>query len=186
MTFCLFSYLALTKYTLLKNVGLLFLGILLFLQAGGLLLYFDLQRIHAFTSMHQHVGEPDDKTTILRLSAREYAAAKEGGDELRIDGEMYDVKSIANDGEFVVLSVIHDEEEGHYLKKIEQTLKLGTGGDKDAPVTMIKLLTFEYLLPSRCLFRYSLSEECTDFPSFEQSLLSEIGGVFAPPPDMVL
>lgn len=172
-----------SKSSVLKKLRFVLLGVLLFLQAGGLLMYYEVQQMHARTVMQQYLAQEDCRTTKLTLTLDAFQAARHGDDELLLDGEMYDIKDYRISGDSICLSVVHDEREGHYYKKIAQVLQHRNHEGKSLPESFAELMTFEYLLPADYTITRVFPCAGALFPRAEWAPVSRSGSVLSPPPD---
>ena len=129
----------------MRKSGSLILLIILFLQAGGMLLFNKVQ--HCFNSYKIQEALNDTETHFqkITLTYPAYLQSKIKSDEICVDGKMYDVKSMIIKDNKVELLVIHDSDEEKILKKIKAFFNNSTPENSKLPVQLQQLLTLNYL-----------------------------------------
>ncbi len=90
----------------------------------------------------------------LTLTLAAYKQAKAGANELILNGEMYDVKSVTIDDDCVTLFVLHDRDEENVSRKIRNFLHGEKQSGQNLPVQVQQLLSMKYLPPEHTVFKY--------------------------------
>lgn len=148
------------------------LFVLLLLQAGGLLVVYELQLVSARWKMHQAMEKFSHPVSILRLSSAQYQLCKVGDDELRVNGKMYDIRSIQFQGDSVTIAAIHDEAESKIVQKVGNILfQLNTDGSNIAR-SVADTLSYVYLVPDHYFIAPLLLMQHGFVSDFRQSALS--------------
>ncbi len=148
------------------------LFVLLLLQAGGLLVVYELQQVAARWKMHEAMEKFSHPVSVLRMSSAQYKLFKVGGDELRINGKMYDIRSIQFHGDSVTIIAIHDEAESRIVQKVGNILfQLNTDGSNIAR-SLADTLSYVYLVPGHYFIAPLLLMQRGFVSDFRQSALN--------------
>ncbi len=167
---------------LLRKSGYIILSLLLLLQAGGLLLFYEGQELYAHWRMHR-ATEKDRATELLKLKAADYTRCRIGDDELLWHGKMFDVQTVKGAGDSVLLAVVHDEHEEWAIGEIARILQ-GPLKEPDAiPEPLLVLLSFVYLLPEVYHVPLLPMAERTVFVTSGSTILDRSVSIFFPPPE---
>ena len=161
------------------------LSVLLLLQAGGLLLFYEAEQLYVHHEMQQSLKKCDRPTLQLTVSLDEYREGRIGKDELRLCGKMYDIRSGKVAGDKVVLTVVRDRKEEEALRKIAQIVG-GQKTDNNAiPKSLVELLSFVYLIPEPYTIGIVVFPTDVSFTNANVSFHSRYPAIVAPPPKSV-
>ena len=164
------------------RVGCILLLTLLILQAGGLLVIDKIQQI-----FHQHEMQlvlDDNNTEFQRitLSYSDYHKYKLSNNELSINGDMYDIKSVSMVNNQVILLAVHDHTEEEIIEKINKLLNNTNTRKSQLPDQLQQLLSLNYLVESITqIFLSPLSFNCI-FYFDDPDLVSNDKVILSPPP----
>ncbi len=157
------------------------------LQAGGLLLLYEGGQVCVKLRMRYELKEREEEFRKERLSIplATYNKCRVGGDELRLDGKMYDVRSVKISGANVDLVVVHDEDEESIVCMISNISGDKSDDDIEVQKTLIELMSFVYLLPESYVIRVLPFVEKESFTQTDLIVLSRSEGIAVPPPWVV-
>jgi hypothetical protein len=158
------------------------LSVLLLLQAGGLLLFYEVEQVYARWEMAEAMEEASLPQEQITLTAGEYNKCKIGDDELRLNGKMYDIRSVKKVDGKVIVTAVCDEYEGRVLDRISRVLMGHDDGGKAIPSPLLELLSFVYLVPASYTIPFHFFESTEAFSYVNVTVLSRQGAILVPPP----
>lgn len=161
------------------------LTVLLLLQAGGLLLFYEAEQLYAHHEMQQSLKKCNRSTLLLTVSLDEYREGRIGKDELRLRGKMYDIRSGKVAGDKVVLTVVRDRKEEEALRKIAQIAGGQKTDNNTIPKSLVELLSFVYLIPEPYTIGIVVFPPDVSFTNVNVSFHSRYPAIVAPPPKSV-
>jgi len=134
--------------------------------------------------MKQKLNHEDSKFEKISLSLEDYRKSKVHSDEIELNGEMYDVKSVNYIGDRVELMVIHDKHETGIIKKIKSALKGGSENSTTIPSNYFKLLNLQYIIPDAYKLSFPVTIKLIYCKSVD-SLIENVIEVVSPPPRFI-
>jgi len=137
--------------------------------------------------MKERMNHDETKFETMILSIDDYQRSIVDQHEIKVGGEMYDVKSVRYVQDKVELTVIHDKHEGNIIKKIKYALESNSDNPSTLPIKSIKLISLQYLLPSEYVkLRINLFPTIVrNFHNDVYSLTAISLEVISPPPQIV-
>jgi hypothetical protein len=117
------------------------------MQSGGMLLFYQLQQCSIQYRMQQVLNNGETTFEKLTLILDDYAKSKISRDEIRLNGKMYDVRSVKFLKGKVELLAVCDMEEEDILEKINKLLKHSTKSKNSVPGYLISLSSLAYISP---------------------------------------
>jgi hypothetical protein len=130
----------------LKKTGHILLLFIFLLQAGGILLIYQLRQCQAYGEMSEKLNASGTQFQKISLSLREYQKSKTGARELLIDGKLYDIKSEKISGSTIELLVINDSKEEGIWNEIKSYFNRSKQND-NFPQQLCQLLLLTYIAP---------------------------------------
>jgi len=125
--------------------------ILLILQSGGMFLLFTIQQgMHQYTMMRRVEKESSGFETI-RLAYDTYVTSLVEEHEVRLNGQMFDVKRIRHFNDSVELTARRDHKEEHIMMAIRSLLP-GQQNHRKVPDFLVKMISWQYLQTAQCDF----------------------------------
>jgi hypothetical protein len=158
---------------------------LIILQSGGLLLLSQFQIFSVQAKMNALFEDDETDYVKMILSLDDYLKSKVHSKEIRVQGEMYDVKSVTYSGNQVELMVIHDKHEGNILKRIKKLLSHSNEQKSNTTDHVLQLTGFYYTLPPSKDAPEPRQTGVNEFISFNSSFTSFISELNTPPPEMI-
>ena len=135
--------------------------------------------------MQQKLEADDINTEFITLTLEEYNRNKINSDEIRIDGNLFDIKSLEEKNGNVFIKCLRDNDEEFILKEIKQLLCISGDEGSSPPPQIQQFFSLDYTLPcSGLLFLVPVSNQ-----TFQQvtpaSLMAGIKDICSPPPETV-
>jgi hypothetical protein len=123
---------------------------------------------------------PENKLTLIVLSEDDFENSFKDENEIEIDGQMYDVSKIINEGKIVKVYCLHDTEEDNLLMFLDELSNTPVHDDQLAN-TVLQFLTLQYLpVSSEIIFFRSASK--IFFTDYTFSIKDSLFAVDSPPP----
>lgn len=170
---------------MILRTGIVFLFLLLLLQAGGLLLICNIQQSYVQHEITKKLNSGETVFEEITITLKANETFKDPGNEFSIDGKMYDVKSISFEGNKVHLIVIHDTEEESVLTIIKNLIN-NTNSSKNPFSSQLNLLLSMVYFQELTDFVFSPSEKTlAEFPLYTESSFSADAEILSPPPKVV-
>ncbi len=166
-----------------KNIGLLLIFILV-LQSGGLLIIGRLQQYNVQHLMSILLEKEDAKFEKLVLTVREYEESRINSKEISFKGNMYDIKSIRNKGEYVELLVINDLREKHIVNAIRNLAGGDDKTDRETPELIQRILSMNYLSPKNSKILVVCPVKEITFHKPQITIFSFKSNITTPPPQL--
>ncbi|MFZ4707607.1 MAG: hypothetical protein ACOYMF_16525 [Bacteroidales bacterium] len=121
--------------------------VLLFLQSGGILMFYKVEQQMQQHRMRQLLETENSFLQQFTMSVYEFSRSNKKGKEILINGKMFDIKSYSISGNTVKLVAIHDKAEELIIKALKNVAKANSQGDNGLLVKIVKLLSLDYTLP---------------------------------------
>jgi len=169
----------------LKKASYIILLTILLLQAGGLLFLFQIQQVRVQKAALLQLDSNSGNTEKLALSPSEFYSARINDHELRLNGKLYDFKSVSYSDGQVILDVFHDASEENIINWIEALASAKGNQQGELPAHLVKLLTTTYLgTNSESVLFF---QPVLEFPffQFEEQALSFSREQDSPPPKKI-
>ncbi len=166
----------------MKKASVIILLIILFLQAGGLFLFYKIYQCEVQEAILETINKADAEFHELTLSLIAFKQSKINDHELSYNGNMYDFKSFTIFKDSVRVLVIHDIEEENILYRIKdliENIKLPKG-EWQSKIFKLLLLVYTYSENHIMLFFEHLQENISIL--FIENIFSVYHEVFVPPP----
>lgn len=164
----------------MKKLSYIALLSMLLLQSGGLVLIYKVQQCMVQHEMKSVLNNHETRFQPLTISLSVYKK-NIFGNEIVIDGKLYDVNSIAISGNTVHLQVINDTKEESILEKIKDLIS-GTTKHNRLPIRLVQLLSLNYILP-HSQYNSALQQiSQQNFLPLSTNILSITKDVSSPPP----
>lgn len=156
----------------------------LFLQSGGLLLFYAFQQQFVQVHMQAALNDPSAKFERLIISATDYGKSRINDFEICLNGKMYDVKSVKVMGAKVEMLALRDEGEENILDEIRKLICHSSDKNVPYPALLTKLSTLAYEKSNLFLSVPALVKVLPGHTDFQtQSPFSCTLPVISPPPD---
>lgn len=144
----------------MKRAASIFLIVIICLQVGGFYVYYSFRLSDIHREMRAQLRNlPADQLQQLVLSKKDYDAARVGGDEVRVDGRMYDIARLTVVGDSVHIYCLHDEAEDNLIAFMGEILHRVHTDDEPVNVSVILLFALKFV-PSH--FILTQPEPATD------------------------
>jgi hypothetical protein len=166
----------------LKKAGFIVLIILLSLQAGGLLVVYQVQQSALRHQMQQALKNPDTELEKLTLTLTQYCEGKRGEDELCLKGKMYDVKTVKFLNNEVTVLAASDTREDGIIADILDIVESDSETEHKFPKSLIELLTLAYILPGHYQPLLITAKDQKVRTVFKAPIRYRNSSVFVPPP----
>lgn len=122
--------------------------LLIFLQSGGVLLWFQLRQINVQSEMREAIDRNEARLVNIELSQEYYLKnVRDGGDEIIIQGKYFDIKSIKFFKNKVQLIGLFDTKETSLFNFLSLYLNHTSSKQKQLPVSATILLALNYFPP---------------------------------------
>ncbi|MFS8081928.1 MAG: hypothetical protein ACMG51_00640 [Ginsengibacter sp.] len=164
----------------MKKLSYIALLSMLLLQSGGLVLIYKVQQCMVQNEMKSVLNNHETRFQPLTISLSVYKK-NIFGNEIVIDGKLYDVNSIAISGNTVHLQVINDTKEESILEKIKDLIS-GTTKHNRLPIRLVQLLSLNYILPHSHYDSALQQISQQNFLPLSTNILSLTKDVSSPPP----
>ena len=153
------------------------------MQTGGMVLIFKVQQSIVQFEMKHPLSNLSKSFQTFSLSLGDFKH-KINGNEILIEGKLYDIISFTITGNNVQLVVINDKKEEDILEKIKG-LTAGISKHSKIPTKLVQLLTLNYILPN-----YSSKSVLQQIPQrnyllFCANIFSVTSEVSSPPPKLI-
>lgn len=123
------------------------MSLLLVLQAGGLLFYYEVEQAVVHYRQHRALTQHRFVQDVLVMSEDQYLQQREGEDELQVQGRIYDVLAVKKVNSTMYITAVRDKEEEDVLHRIAALVGGLQQQQSTVPDVLMKLLSFVYLLP---------------------------------------
>ncbi|MBK7853422.1 MAG: hypothetical protein IPJ66_20445 [Bacteroidetes bacterium] len=169
----------------MKKATYISLLTILLLQAGGLLLLFQIQQVRIQKSALHQLDSGSGKTEQIVLSEADFNSSKINDHELRMNGKLYDFRYISNSSGQIILNVFHDASEENLIDWIEALATSDGQQQGDLPAHLVKLLTTTYLITDTepVSFLHTVNEY--SFFRFDERAVSFARDQDSPPPKIL-
>lgn len=134
--------------------------------------------------MHQ-LDSGSANTEKLALSSSEFYSARINDHELRLNGKLYDFKSVTYSEGLVILDVFHDKSEEDLIDWIEALANAGGNQQSELPAHLVKLLTTTYLSTHSESVSFFQPVHELPFFQFDEQALSFSRDQDSPPPKIL-
>ncbi|MCD6013039.1 MAG: hypothetical protein K0Q79_2901 [Flavipsychrobacter sp.] len=165
----------------LKKLTHIILILLLILQTGGIVLYYQGQQHQWRKHMVSVLANEKIKLGTFTLTLQEYERSKAGENELCLNGKMYDLKSATINGEEVIVTAIQDTKEDDIVHRIKKIITGGKHGSH-IPRPLIELLALYYILPPASELHFYNESHSHRFYTFSDKVFSRNNDIYVPPP----
>ncbi|GEM_PF-2411329 len=167
---------------MVKKIGSFLLLIIIFLQAGGILLVLKLRQSYVHFSMQHILMSEKSHIREITLTLDDYNNGHIGSGELLYKGNLFDIKSVKIVNGKVELLALFDSKEETILGKIRDFIDGTIQKNKDHPDLLKLIYALQYLYPAgeHAIFIHSLS--ISKLQSHNYNLNSESQDVSVPPP----
>ncbi len=129
----------------MKKGGYILLLFILFLQAGGMLYVYKIQQYSVQHHMQQQLGNAHSVFHQMVLSLKEYQKSRINKHEIKVNDQLFDVKSVYYTGGKVCLQVIRDSKEEKILAKIRDLSSRNKTSNSAIPKVLKRLISMNYL-----------------------------------------
>jgi hypothetical protein len=170
----------------LKRIGYVLLTFLLLLQAGGLLVCYEVEQGMVRYRNECRAAKMAGRRHLLVLTERDYASARVGKRDLRIEGEMYDMVSMVRKDGRVYVTAVRDHKEERIMKRIAAIAGHTQQGAGAVPDGLLRLLSVVYVLPARIELSPFLGEDSKVFHEHVRMLNGRGVDVGLRPPSMLV
>ncbi len=164
----------------MKRLVLLFiLTLFIFNISGYYFLFLFLDSENRNEMQYDLVYETSLQTIRISKSEQKNIIMRENGKEISYNGENYDVKSISEEGDFIMFKCISDKNENNLVAQLSKNLKNNSNSNSSEKKQSIN--------PAKDLFFYtknifSVSASEFVFPVADCQLPTAYLAVFSPPP----
>lgn len=151
------------------------------LQSGGMIPLLLAEQLMARSEMQYELRQENLSGTVeLRLSKEAFSLSHLGGKELKYQGRFYDIRSMKQDGAFVIVTVVMDEKESTIAEDLESALDHESNdGLLKNVFKKIFAFHFSFQTEQQLVVIRPLTETITS--SVEIKLSNFTGAVFLPP-----
>jgi hypothetical protein len=132
------------KLKRLFSIALLFF---LLANLAGFYVYFYFRLIEIRSEMRAALKNSPEKLQAISLSLTEYQKAKEGDDEIKWRGEMYDVAFTELQGERITIFGLRDEAETNLLAFLKSVVNTASQDHQSPPTSLIQFSSLVFTLP---------------------------------------
>lgn len=131
----------------MKKYFCYFFILLLFIQSGGIVWWLKAEQIAIRQEIREQMAQATfNQYTELNLSLTDYYEnLKDGGKELLLNGNLYDIKSVTIIKGKVKIKAIHDTKEQNLLLRLVQFIKHSSSNQKQIPKSLTQLMLLCYL-----------------------------------------
>lgn len=167
-----------------KSAALLFLTIFL-VGLLGPYAYFAVRLRDIRREMRADLkNRPAHELEVLQMNAVDFKAALVGDDEVKVNGQMFDIAHIEKKGTEVFVYCLHDEDEDSLLTLIDGVLRNASRDKKGSPLPLAGFISTLGDSPSISnLFPHDNDASCT---RYLRTLSDSFLAVIAPPPKVIL
>ncbi len=159
---------------------------LILLQSGGLLFYYQAQQYLMKQHMLKVVHNPNSLTTKLSLSFVDYQSATINQHEISLHGKLYDIKDLKIVKDKVELEVINDTGEENIIDDISETVsKNEDSKSKDVNGKLIEFLGLFYIVPSIPTWHCFSGDADNEYNCYHESGVSRTPEKYVPPPEVI-
>ncbi|NVO18120.1 MAG: hypothetical protein HXX13_00375 [Bacteroidetes bacterium] len=131
----------------MKKFLCLFLVILLFLQSGGLLIFFRVEIAIQQHRMKEVLEKDCSGLEHISLSVNEFNLSRTSNNEILLDSKRFDIKSWHISGNRVNIEVLHDSTEESLNLAVNHALDPGFLANRGFIGKILSLLTLDYMFP---------------------------------------
>jgi len=125
---------------------------------------------------------PLDRLNKMIFTKAEYEkVTMDDGEEVKVNGRMYDVARVEVQRDFVIVYALHDESEDNLISFVDTILKRCHQDKKGAPGQLLKLFSLQYL-PSLFKMTTPSSQQAVAVTSINFSYHSFEPRLHTPPP----
>jgi hypothetical protein len=167
----------------LKKIVYILVVILLFLQSGGMLMFYKIERQVQQNRMRQKMEDNNYQLQQFSISKLEFTRNKLSGNEIVMHGKLYDMKSFSIHGNTVDVLAMRDKAEELIIKAIKNAIKTSARMENGLLVRIVKLLTLDYSVPNLLqvpiAFYLNLQKLISDY---NELINSRIPDILTPPP----
>jgi len=166
----------------MKRLAIITFCSLLAMQFVGINAYMVIQKMILFEQMHAEALRSSPFLEHFSFSKTDFSARyhNEIPDELEIDSKMYDVLFSKQEGNIIVLHVIHDTAEDELLAFVK-SFGIDSADSRSLPAIALDLITLQYI-SSQFIFSISRPYSIVDFEMHFTRYCSTIRTPISPPP----
>jgi hypothetical protein len=164
-----------------RGLVILFLATV-FLQSGGWQLLFQVLQFSIHQEMTAAMVAKSSNTTCFMLSQEAFESARVGDDELSLNGSRYDICSIKEKGELIVVEVMLDEKETTFLATLDEWTK--SDDRSSSAIQLLKLLSIVGEIPESGSSTLSIPGTILLFSSITESPVFVSIDASYPPPEL--
>lgn len=170
----------------LKRIGYVLLTFLLLLQAGGLLVCYEVEQGMVCYRNECRAVKMAGRRHLLVLTDEEYTRSRVGKRDLRIGEQMYDIISMVRQDGRVYVTAVRDHKEERIIKRIAAIAGHTQQGAGAVPDGLLRLLSVVYVLPASIELSPSFGEKSKEFHEHVRILNGRGVDVGLRPPSMLV
>ena len=166
-----------------KSLSIALLSFFL-LHLAGFYVYFGIRQAQIHREMRSKLKDlPADQLEVVHLSTTAYQLAlRDGGDEIEVNGKMFDIARVEIKQNQVIIYCLHDSAEDNLLSFLDHVFKNAAQDRKQVPSPLLQFSALTFILPSSLTFKNSLPLLFRAFTNYVVSDLSIIRSLDTPPP----
>lgn len=152
----------------MKRVTVILFLCLLLIQVGGCYIYFVGRLAAIRTEMREQLKYlPEEQLTRFQFTEAEFKKARVEDHEIKVDGKMYDIARIAEQGNSIIVLALHDEAEDNLLAFLTEMVSRSANDKKPIPIQVEQLLALSFLPASGISLQNGFSEINHTTPYFK-------------------
>lgn len=128
-------------------------------------------------------GLSPEELELIILSPEEYQSVKVEEDEIKVDGNMYDIAWVEEENQTVRVFCLHDKGEDNLLAFMNKILTVPLKDGK-VPHQILKFISLSFIVPSVFRWNESSSHLSELFTDYRFCLFSFFPSIDSPPPQL--
>ncbi len=169
-----------------KTIAYLLLA-MLFVNSGGLIVYYQISRIQIAMEMERQIRNNPANCETFQFSLCDFKCLDGDASEFRYNGKRFDVIKTVTYSDSILVYCLRDIDEERLVADFSEKLKK-TDHSPDSghmPGKIMKLLRADFLAFNKFEFRDIQNDSVLKYCEIAQLTLTQVGEVLSPPPRLV-
>ena len=166
-----------------KSLSIALLSFFL-LHLAGFYVYFGIRQAQIHREMRSKLKYlPADQLEAIHLSTKAYQRAlRDDGDEIELNGKMFDIARVEIIQNQVIIYCLHDSAEDNLLSFLDHVLNNAAQDQQQVPSPLFQFSALTFILPSIFSFNNQVSLSFHSFTNYSVSDFSFAPSLDTPPP----
>jgi hypothetical protein len=155
---------------------------LFLLHFAGVYTYFGVRLMAIRQEMKEKLRAlPDEQLEKIVLSKKDFQKIDVEENEIKVNGKMYDIAKVKENGNQYILYALHDEHEDNLLSLLDEIVKRSSNDKKPVPSQLLQFLSLVFIPSSNnFLFGQTITEK--HFSLYANLYSSFRSSIESPPP----